>query len=71
MSSSGEREITPCLPVMEFLTFFSFTLGSQNSVSHSLWQFLQSLTVLKDCGTDLDVQIGKAGFKVDPLFPLE
>lgn len=71
MSSSGGREITPCLPVTEFLTFFSFTLGNQNSVSVSLWQFLQILTVLKDHSIDLSIQIGKTGFKVDQYFSLE
>lgn len=40
-------------------------------MSDSLWQFLQSLAVLKDCSTDLDVQIGKAGFKADLFFPSE
>ena len=69
MSSSGGREIAPCLPVLKFLTFFSFTLGSQGSASDSPWQFLQSLAVLKDCNTDLDIQIGKAVFKVDLFFP--
>lgn len=71
MSSPGGREITPCLPVTEFLTFFSFTLGNQNSASVSLWQSLQNPAVLKDCSIDLNIQIGKTGFKVDQLFPLE
>lgn len=71
MSSSRGKEITPHLPVMEFLTFFSSTLGNHNSVSVSLWQFLQNLAVLKGCSTDLNIQIGKAAFKADQLFPLE
>lgn len=40
-------------------------------MSASLWQFPRSAAVLKDGSTDLDVQIGQAGFKVDILFSLK
>lgn len=46
---------------------FLFYTWQPDSVSDSV----ESLAVLKDCSTDLDIQIGKAGFKVDLLFPLE
>lgn len=61
----------PMFACYEFLTFFSFTLGNQTSAPISLWRFLQDLAVLKDWTTDLNIQIGKAGFKVDQLFHLE
>lgn len=59
MSSLGGREVTPRLPLMGFLTFLFYIW---QPVSDSLWQFLQSLAVLKGCNTDLGIQIGKAVF---------